>query len=63
MKINTRHENARLEIAGPEIARHEMQARTFSVAENAGSKIATVVCIERSYYCAEYYEVFCLWNF
>jgi len=25
-------------------ARHALQARTLSVAENAGSKIATVVC-------------------
>jgi len=39
-----------------------MQARTLSVADNAGSKIATVVCSERSYYYAEYYEVFCFWN-
>ena len=56
-------ENAGLEIAGSENARHEMQARTLSrLHENTGPKIATVVCSERSYYYAEYYEVFCFWN-
>jgi len=35
---------------------------TSCVAENDGSRIATVVCSERSYYYADYYGVFCFLN-